>query len=68
MTDSIYGFSESICNKNSIKNSEPSISAIDSPNFEVVEDDDSNLAETSAEDLMEETYINKGINEFVLSF
>ncbi|CAG9535976.1 unnamed protein product [Cercopithifilaria johnstoni] len=60
VTNAIYGFSSPIGNRNLIENSESDISPINRPNFED-EDDDNNLVETSAEDLMEEAsnYIDK---------
>uniref|UniRef100_A0A0R3S6N3 Zinc finger and BTB domain-containing protein 14 n=1 Tax=Elaeophora elaphi TaxID=1147741 RepID=A0A0R3S6N3_9BILA len=60
ITDAVYELSDPMGNRNLIGNSESDISAMNGSNFED-EDYDSNLAETSAEDLMEEAsnYIDK---------
>lgn len=63
VTNAIYGLSDSTGNRNFIENSECDISTVHGSNFED-EDHDNNLAETSAEDLMEEAsnYVDKSID------
>ncbi|OZC08954.1 zinc finger, C2H2 type [Onchocerca flexuosa] len=60
LTNTIYGLSDTISSRNFVENNESNISVVNCSNFED-EDDDSNQAETSAEDLMEEAsnYIDK---------
>lgn len=61
LANRIYGLSDPAGNRNLIGNNESDISVVNSSNFED-EDDNSNPAETSAEDLMEEAsnYVDKG--------